>query len=175
MPMRIVEALTVAFNAIGSGWIFFLMCLICADVFGRYALSSPIPGVTEIVELSIVGIVFLQLAHATWSGRITRADTLLRAVGRRAPRAAALVDLVANLAGAALLLLIVVGTWPRLVGDYVNDYHVGTPGLFTFPSWPVKFVIVAGGALTAVQFLLKAAGAGRMALRRPDTEQSVAE
>ncbi len=49
------------------------MCLICADVAGRYFFNAPIFGVTEIVEISIVAIVFAQLADTT------------RAEGSRAP------------------------------------------------------------------------------------------
>ena len=49
-------------NAIGTLWIFMLMLLISADVLGRELLGTPIRGVTEIISLSIVAIVFLQLA-----------------------------------------------------------------------------------------------------------------
>jgi hypothetical protein len=41
--------------------------------------------VTELVSLSIVGIVFLQLADTLHSGRFTRADVLLQRLQRTPP------------------------------------------------------------------------------------------
>ncbi len=57
----ILEIVLSNLNSIGSVWIFVLTLLINADAFGRKLFHSPIDGVNEIVELSIVGIVFLQL------------------------------------------------------------------------------------------------------------------
>ena len=53
------------------------MLLINSDVLGRNLFNAPVRGVTELVSLSIVGIVFLQLADTLHSGRFTRADVLL--------------------------------------------------------------------------------------------------
>ena len=64
-------------NALGTLWIIALMLLINTDVLGRNLFNAPVRGVTELVALSIVGIVFLQLADTLHSGRFTRADVLL--------------------------------------------------------------------------------------------------
>ena len=48
-------------NSIGSLLIFGLMMLVTADVTLRFLFSQPVPGVVEVVEMSIVGIVFLCL------------------------------------------------------------------------------------------------------------------
>ena len=37
------------------------MVVISLDVIGRTAFNAPLPGVLELVRLSIVGIVFIQL------------------------------------------------------------------------------------------------------------------
>jgi hypothetical protein len=80
-----------ALNALGTLWIVALMVLINTDVLGRNLLGAPVRGVTELVSLSIVGIVFLQLADTLHSGRITRADVLAaRAAAHRPVLAAAL-------------------------------------------------------------------------------------
>jgi TRAP-type C4-dicarboxylate transport system permease small subunit len=50
-------------NASGSAWTVVLMVLICVDVVARAALNHPIRGVSEIVGLSLVACVFLQLPH----------------------------------------------------------------------------------------------------------------
>ena len=45
-------------NTIGSLWIFALMVMIDVDAFSRPFFLHPFHGVLELVELSIVGIVF---------------------------------------------------------------------------------------------------------------------
>jgi hypothetical protein len=62
------------------------MLLINTDISGAPALGAPVRGVTELVSLSIVGIVFLQLADTLHSGRFTRADMLLDRLKRSGPR-----------------------------------------------------------------------------------------
>ncbi|MDP6814497.1 MAG: TRAP transporter small permease, partial [Alphaproteobacteria bacterium] len=56
-PRFALHRLTGAMNAVGTAWIFVLMVLINADVLGREAFAAPVRGVTELVSLSIVGIV----------------------------------------------------------------------------------------------------------------------
>ena len=79
-----LQRLTGAMNALGTLWILGLMVLINADVIGRDVFSHPVRGVTELVALSIVGIVFLQLADTLRAGRFTRADVLLDRLQRTA-------------------------------------------------------------------------------------------
>jgi len=74
-------------NALGTLWIVALMLLINSDVLGRNLLGAPVRGVTELVSLSIVGIVFLQLADTLHSGRFTRAEVLLDRLERSRRRA----------------------------------------------------------------------------------------
>ena len=62
-PLRqLIDGITLALNVIGTAGIFLLMLLINADVLGRSLFDRPISGVPEIVSLSIVAIVFLQIA-----------------------------------------------------------------------------------------------------------------
>jgi len=70
-------------NGAGVVWIFALMFLITADIVGRAAFGHPIAGVTEMVSLSLVACVFLQLGHAVLRGRLMRVE-----MGRRAARPA---------------------------------------------------------------------------------------
>ena len=51
-------------SSLGTAWIFLLMLVITVDVVGRTAFTSPLPGVPELVSISIVGIVFLSLPQA---------------------------------------------------------------------------------------------------------------
>ncbi len=150
---RVLALTTAAFNAIGSIGIFLLMCLICLDVMGRYFFSTPIMGVTEIAEISIVAIVFVQLADTLAHERIARADSIVNVIRASHPRVGSGFDAAAALCGFALMALIVYGTVPNMINDYTNNYYVGTVGLFTFPSWPIKASIAVGATLAGVQLL----------------------
>lgn len=80
-----LHRLTQGLNALGSLMILGLMLLINADIIGRTGFNAPVRGVTELVSLSIVGIVFLQLADTLRCGRFTRADMLLDRLKRTQP------------------------------------------------------------------------------------------
>src|SRR5690606_26270968 len=80
-----LHRLTQGLNALGSLMILGLMLLINADIIGRTGFNAPVRGVTELVSLSIVGIVFLQLADTLRCGRFTRADMLLERLKRTQP------------------------------------------------------------------------------------------
>ena len=82
---RSLSKLVVALNSLGTILIFGLMVLINQDVFSRFLFNAPIDGVTEMVELSIVTIVFLQLGDAVRSGRLTRSDGLFKRLLRDKP------------------------------------------------------------------------------------------
>lgn len=157
--VRGIDAATSGLNAVGSALIFFLMCLICADVASRFLLNAPIVGVTEIVEISIVVIVFLQLADTTRKDKLTRADSLVGVLRLKRPKAARIIDVVAALAGLALMLLLAYAIVPAIFNDYRRGFYVGTPGLFTFPTWPSKLMIAIGLVVTSIQLALMAARA----------------
>ena len=67
-PLRIFGWIVSGMNATGSCWIVVLMLLINAEAIGRSAFNQPIIGVIEMIEISVVGIVFLQLADSLRRG-----------------------------------------------------------------------------------------------------------
>ena len=154
MPARGFSRLTALLNGLGTAWIFALMVLINADVVGRAGFNRPIPGVPELVEMSIVAIVFLQLAHTLGAGRIIRSEGFYGRLLARRPRAAHALGTLYNLTGAALSAIILYGTWPRLVRAWIEGHYVGNLGVFTAPVWPVKLIIVIGVGCLLVQFLI---------------------
>jgi TRAP-type mannitol/chloroaromatic compound transport system permease small subunit len=152
-------------SAVGTVWIFGLMALSVADVVGRDAFQAPVRGTTELLGLSIVGIVWLQLANSVAAGRLTRSDTVIEAVRRSRPRVAAAIDALYMLVGAALMAVIAsvcAGTLREAIeiGDYV-----GAVGDFTFPTWPVRALMLIGAAAGGLQFLFMALADVRKALR----------
>ena len=82
---RIFDGVVSIFNAGGSLWIFVLMILLSADVLSRGLFAAPINGVPLLVELSILMIVFMQLAAAIRSGRLTRSEVLIAKLLEKRP------------------------------------------------------------------------------------------
>ena len=144
------------FAAVGTAWILFIMALICADVIGRAAFNAPILGVPEMVQFSIVGIVFLQLPQTLRTGGLTRSDVLLGRIQRSSPRVGHLMQLVYDAIGLGLFVVIVVTTWPLMVAAFENSEFYGSTGVVQIPTGPLKVIIMAGCTLMAVQFLINA-------------------
>ena len=148
------EGLLSLLNSIGTLWIFGLMVVICLDVFGRTAINAPLPGVLELVRLSIVGIVFIQLGHTLRAGRITRSESLILYVQRRWPHIGFGMQALFDLAGTAIFIVLVEASIPLLFRSWSSGEYAGVEGYVTYPVWPVRLLIVLGSACAAVQFLL---------------------
>ncbi len=160
-----LQRLARALNALGTLWIVALMLLINADVAGRNLLDAPLRGVTELVSLSIVGIVFLQLADTLHSGRFTRAEVLLSQLQRRRPAGAALLQALFHAVGALLMAVILWAAWAPLVESVRIREYVGAIGDFTAPVWPVRLIMLVGLTVTGLTFALLALSDLRRALR----------
>ncbi|OGA17100.1 MAG: hypothetical protein A3H32_00245 [Betaproteobacteria bacterium RIFCSPLOWO2_02_FULL_63_19] len=158
------DRLVIGMNAIGSLWIFAMILLVTGDALGRSFFTHPIVGTHEMVQISIVGIVFLQLADTIRTGRLTRADSFLGAVQRIAPRAGAAMDALFMLLGAAYMAVGLWGSIPLLREAIQRNSWIGNEGVFTAPVWPVKTVIVLGLAVCMLQFLRLAVAGLRRAV-----------
>ena len=88
-------------NGAGVVWIFALMFLICADITGRTLFDRPLQSVPEILALSLISCVFLQLAFAASLGRLTRDEILLGYLQRQHPVEALSFERLFALIGAA--------------------------------------------------------------------------
>ncbi|MDH3418032.1 MAG: TRAP transporter small permease, partial [Gammaproteobacteria bacterium] len=132
-----------AMNGAGVVWIFALMFLICADIAGRTLFDRPLQAVPEIVSLSLIGCVFLQIAYAISTNRLTRAEVLLDQIRKRQPILAASATPIFALAGIAVFGVIAVGAWPDFWRALVSGEFVGVEGIYTLPVSPIKFFVVA--------------------------------
>lgn len=153
-------------NVTGALLVIGLLLLVNADALGRTFFSAPILGVIEIVELSLVAIVFLALGDAVRAGRLTRSEGLLTLLGDRAPRFSRALRVLFDLIAAAFLGLIVVGGVPRAIESYERGEFKGTAQLFTVPEWPVKLIIVVGSIAGILAFLVLVWGELRPRRRR---------
>lgn len=161
------QRFTQALNALGTLWIVALMILINTDVIGRDFFNAPVRGATELVSLSIVGIVFLQLADTLVMGRMTRADVLLDRLKRTAPWLSDALQALYHGIGAVLMAVILWAAWEPLVESIRIQEYIGAMGDFTAPVWPVRLIMLIGMAATLISFVLLAwLDLRRMRLRR---------
>lgn len=149
---RLVDGL----NAAGSLVIAAVMLLMCADVLLRNLANRPIDGVAELVASSIVVIVFLQLPATLRHGRMARADLFIDPFIRRRPCAGRRLRALFSAAGMLACAAIAHASWPMLARAWRDAEFLGVQGLFSFPTWPMRAVVVLGAALAAVQYLLLA-------------------
>jgi len=140
-------------NSVGGVLIFGLIVMINFDVFSRFLFNAPIDGVTELVELSIVAIVFLQLSDAVRNGRLTRSDGLYRKIQEKKPRIGHILGAVFDLAGAVFFITIIAGSIPRFIEAWERNYFAGNRGIFVVPVWPVRLILVIGAITVVLVFL----------------------
>ncbi|MFM9882660.1 MAG: TRAP transporter small permease subunit [Burkholderiales bacterium] len=152
---RAYEGVLMGLNSIGTVWIFVLMFLICADVIARSGFNHPIDGVTDISAFSIIGIVFLQIGATVHTGRMTKGDVLLEIITKRSERWGAVVESVFLFVGAAMFALIVHASWLPFTRSFGRNEFFGVEGVFTFPTWPIRLIIVVGAAAVTLAYLVQ--------------------
>jgi TRAP-type mannitol/chloroaromatic compound transport system permease small subunit len=148
-------------NSIGTAWVFVLLVIINLDIGGRALFNHPVRGVPEIVALSIVACVFLQIAHTLKVGRLTRSDIVLNWLQTHYPNLKHFVEGVYFLIGAGLMGILFNSSIPLFTKAWIINEYVGAEGDFMAPVWPVKLIILIGCAAGAIQFFLMAVGSFR--------------
>jgi TRAP-type C4-dicarboxylate transport system permease small subunit len=162
--------ITAFLSAAGTVWILALMLLINSDVIGRFVFNSPIVGVPEIVSLSIVGIVFLQLSHTLRLHRFIRSDVLVGRLIKSRPRVGRALQCLHHLIGAGLGLLILWYVFPKFYEAWSEGTYLGDIGRIILPTWPILLIILIGSFFMTIQFFLHALDDAKfaMALQRSD-------
>jgi TRAP-type mannitol/chloroaromatic compound transport system permease small subunit len=169
-PRFSFAAVTSVMDSIGTVWVFVLLIIINLDIGGRAIFNHPIRGVPEIVSLSIVGLVFMQIAHTTHVGRLTRSEVLLGVLDRRAPRVSAFLQGVYHLVGTALFAILFWASYPMFTKAWRIGEYVGAEGDFKAPVWPVKLIILIGCVAAGIEFLILAVGYFRDAFKKRPAE-----
>lgn len=137
---------------LAAAWAFVLSFVIMADIIGRGAFNAPVHGVREIVMNSIVMIVYLQAGYAIRSGSMLRADFIVAKFPALLRRFA---FTFGYLLGAGFFLFIVTGGVDMAVHSWVAGEYEGE-GALRVPSWPTRFMILFGGGLACLNYLLMA-------------------
>jgi TRAP-type C4-dicarboxylate transport system permease small subunit len=157
-PVRHTSSLfgrvTQALNIVGTILILVMAIAVNSDVAGRNFFNHPIPGVTEFLGLSIVAIVFLQMANTLREGRHVSNDLLTQWIAGARPRLKAAIYAAFNSIGAVLMVLIAVYVWPIFMQNYEGGYYRGATGVAEIPIWPFMAAVLVGAVATAIQFVL---------------------
>ncbi|WP_153772162.1 TRAP transporter small permease [Labrenzia sp. CE80] len=147
-----------AANVIGTLVVLGLVAVVNFDVVARGAFNMPFRGAIEVVQFSMVLIVFFQLPDVVRSNRLTRSDGFLILLGLTRPRLAGVIRRLIDLLSCMIMVLITVALWPEFVEMWHTNDYFGIPGVFTAPWWPIKLTIVCSAALCAVLFAIKFLG-----------------
>ena len=153
------DMLTKGLNVLGTILIVAIMLLINMDVVGRTVFHAPVSGVPEILSMSIVAIVFLQIAQTFRAGRLTRTQAVLNFIKTRAPRLHALIELVFSISATLLIFQLLSASYPFFIRSWERQTFEGTIGDFTAPIWPVKLIILIGCTALVIQLILYAISA----------------
>lgn len=141
-------------NAAGTLVLLGLVIVINVDIFSRGLFNLPFRGAIEVVQFSMVLIVFLQLPDVVKVGRLTRSDGLLILIKDRFPRVKRVLDFAINLLSAAVMALITLAIFPEFLEMWESNDFFGIPGVFTAPWWPIKLTILCSAGLCTIIFLL---------------------
>ncbi len=145
-----------AANAAGTLTVLVLVAAVNVDAIGRSVFHAPFRGAVEVVQFSMVLIVFLQLPDVCRVDRLTRSDGFLVLLDKRYPTAARWCARAIDTLAATLMTLIAITSWPEAVDAWQTNDFFGTPGIFTAPWWPVKGMIFFSAVMCALILGLKA-------------------
>lgn len=149
---RGLDRITQVCSVFGTLGILAIMAMIVVDVIARGLLSAPLVGVPELVAMSILGVVFLQLANTLANGKLTRADVLLDFLYKRSVRVGLVTDALMHAVGALLIGALVGAFWPLFWRVWSRNTMEGTVGQFQAPLWPVYLIVLGGSALFCTVF-----------------------
>ncbi len=141
--------------ALGTLMIVGLMVIICADVVARNLLGASLPLVSELGALTLVMIVYLQLATTIRHDRLARTEMFFLALKQHRPRAGALLGAVFDLVGAVALGVAAWSTLGVLQKDLRAGEFIGVTGVMTLQTWPFRLMIVIGISVAAIQFCVQ--------------------
>lgn len=152
---KLANGIAIAANAVGTIVVLALVLVVNYDVVARGVFNKPFLGAVEVVQFTMVLIVFLQLPDVVRVNRLTRSDGFLTVLGMHRPRAGTVLRRIINSVSAIFMVLIAIAIWPEFVEMLETRDFFGIPGVFTAPWWPIKLAIFVSATLCAILFVLK--------------------
>ncbi|WP_299376405.1 TRAP transporter small permease [uncultured Tateyamaria sp.] len=151
---KIAGGIAMAANAAGTFVVIALIAVVNYDIVARGLFNKPFLGAVEVVQFSMVLIVFLQLPDVIRVGRLTRSDGFLSLMTQKAPPTGRFMRRTIDLVSAVFMILVAIAIWPEFLEMWETGDFFGVPGVFTAPWWPVKLVIFLSACLCALHFVL---------------------
>lgn len=148
-------------NAVGTLVVLALVLVVDFDVIARGLFNKPFMGAVEVVQFSMVLIVFLQLPDVVRVNRLTRSDGFLTVLAPKYPKAARIMRRIIDAVSMIFMALIAVAIWPEFIEMLETKDYFGVPGIFKAPWWPIKLTIFLSASLCAIIFALKVINAAR--------------
>lgn len=152
---KVLTAIAVGANALGTLVVLGLVAVVNYDAIARGGFDKPFMGAVEVVQFSMVLIVFLQLPDVVRVNRLTRSDGFLSLIGNRYPVVSKRIGQLINAIACVFMLLVSIAIWPEFLEMLETRDYFGVPGVFTAPWWPIKLVIFLSASLCCVLFALK--------------------
>ncbi|MBL4768186.1 MAG: TRAP transporter small permease [Rhodobacteraceae bacterium] len=152
---KLSNGIAIGSNAVGTLVVLGLVGIVNYDVVARGLFNAPFLGAVEVVQFSMVLIVFLQLPDVVRVNRLTRSDGFVAVIGVKYPKTAATVRHVIDAVSSIFMLLVAIAIWPEFTEMWETKDYFGIPGIFTAPWWPIKLVIFLSASLCTLLFLLK--------------------
>lgn len=154
--LKITSGIAITANAAGTLVVLLLVAVVNYDVVARGFFNSPFRGAVEVVQFSMVLIVFLQLPDVVRVNRLTHSDGFQLVIGKRYPVFTKWLRSVIDALSAAFMALVAIAIFPEFNKMWASNDFFGVPGIFTAPWWPVKLVILISAALCSILFVGKA-------------------
>ena len=136
-------------HMLSSIWVLILAVTILIDVFGRVLFLSPLPGTKEILQNSVIAVAFLQIPLAVFSSSMLR-TTLLSDV------LPAFMQRLVRTIGNALGLLLFGAIAYSALSEAFDAFRLGEyegEGAMRIYTWPIRFLIVATAAFSALAYI----------------------
>jgi len=148
--IRIFERIEGSFAFIAVLLIIFTMCIVTADVIGRYIFNSPIKWSVELAENSIVWFTMLS---AAWILRKERHVSVGVLTDRLNDRQRAFFKVIMSIIAAVSCAIIVVYGIKLVVGAYTaGDAQIS---ILELPLWPLYSIIPLCNAMLVVRFIIR--------------------
>jgi len=160
MIERAIAQLSSLFMWLSAGTVFVVMALMVLDVLLRYFLNAPLRGTFEIVEMALVGIVFLALGHTQRTQGHVAVDLVAERLPSRLRRVTELVSatLACAISGVMTASLVLLASAPGASRETTDLLHI--------PTVPFRWLAAAGMALLTVELALRMAATARDLLGR---------
>ncbi|WP_305983870.1 TRAP transporter small permease subunit [Roseibium sp. MMSF_3544] len=152
---QLASWIAIGANAVGTLIVLSLVLIVNYDVVARNFFNAPFRGAYEVVQFSMVLIVFMQLPDVVRMNRLTRSDGFLTILSTTRPGAASSIRRTINFVSAVFMGLVAYAIWPEFLEMYETKDFFGVPGVFTAPWWPIKLVIFLSSILCTLVFFIK--------------------